>query len=404
MSSQETVIRAFVASPGDVAEERGILEDVVREFNITWSQNFAIRIELLKWETNTFPAAGDSAQSVINEQIGDEYDLFIGIMWHRFGTPTNGVGSGAEDEFRRAWHRFQTDRKSVQIMFYFKDAAIAPSQLDLSQLNLVRQFKKELGAEGVYHWTFNEAAQFREFARIHLARYIQHHCGQLRDSSDGEMPTKEKPSTDPRGSDAEEELGLFDLVELGKEHGEQAAAALERMTAAMGDYSDAMHRRTAQVNELTTSGKVDLASAKKLAALAAEDMLAFVRRMEAEMPIFAERWKGAVECSTEAANLSVSDFKAGDEAARETKLKDLNDLLTSIRTAATAVDSMGDGTTTFRNSVQSFPRLSITLNKAQRQVVGVLDRLLEHRSVVMQLTADAAALVEELIARVKAGE
>ena len=41
MSAQQTVLRAFVASPSDVAEERSVVEDVVREFNITWSQNFA---------------------------------------------------------------------------------------------------------------------------------------------------------------------------------------------------------------------------------------------------------------------------------------------------------------------------------------------------------------------------
>lgn len=395
------MIRAFVASPGDVAEERGILEDLVREYNITWSQNFGIRIELLKWETHTFPAAGNSAQDVINEQIGDDFDLFIGIMWHRFGTPTNDVGSGTEDEFRRAWHRFEKDRNAVHIMFYFKDAPVAPSQLNLSQLNLVRQFKEQLGAEGVYHWTFNEPTQFRDFARVHLARFIQQRCGELRASSTGGLPLREKSSTDSRRIDAEEELGLLDLVELGKEHGDQAAAALERMAAAMEDYTEAMRRRTAQVSELTTSGKVDIGSAKKLAALSAEDMLAFVRRVEMELPIFAERWRGALECSTKAANLSVSDFNR-DEANREAKLRELNDLLTSIRSAGTAMDSMGDGTATFRDSVQAFPRLSITLNKAKREVVGVLDRLLEHRNVAKQLNVDAAMLVEDLIARVKA--
>jgi hypothetical protein len=42
------------------------------------------------------PQIGPKAQAVINKQIG-AYHLFCGIMWNRFGTPTeieraNGVG------------------------------------------------------------------------------------------------------------------------------------------------------------------------------------------------------------------------------------------------------------------------------------------------------------------------
>src|SRR6266516_1373141 len=134
MSSTETVFRAFVASATDVSEERAILEDVIREFNITWSENFRVRIELLKWETHTYPSAGEYAQGVINRQIGEHYDLFIGIMWHRFGTSTQEFGSGTEEEFRRAWTRFREQPTSLDIMFYFKDAPVSPSQLDLEQM------------------------------------------------------------------------------------------------------------------------------------------------------------------------------------------------------------------------------------------------------------------------------
>src|SRR5439155_22343224 len=99
MSSTETIFRAFVASPTDVSEERAILEEVVREFNITWSENVRVRIELLKWETHTYPAAGDCPQGVINRQIGDDYDLFIGIMWHGFGTARKEFASVTEEQF-----------------------------------------------------------------------------------------------------------------------------------------------------------------------------------------------------------------------------------------------------------------------------------------------------------------
>ena len=399
MTSTETVFRAFVASPTDVSEERAILEEVVREFNITWSENFRVRIELLKWETHTYPGAGDYTQGVINRQIGDNYDLFIGIMWHRFGTSTQEFGSGTEEEFRRAWTRFQNEPASMDIMFYFKDAPVSPSQLDLAQLESVRRFKARLGSEGVYYWTFNEPAQFAEFVRVHLARFVQRRASQLSGSSTAITASERELSEEGKESAAGEELGLLDYFELGKEYGEQSTAALERIGAAISDYTAAMKRRTEQINELTASGKPDVNSSKKLAGLSAEDMELFVSRVKAELPIFVNSYRRALECATGAANLSVSDFTPKDDVSRAARLADLNALLTTLRTTATSLDSMDAATASFRDSVQGWPRLTITLNKAKRKTVGVLNELLEQRRVAKQLNADATKLVEDLIAR-----
>ncbi|WP_462074860.1 hypothetical protein [Nitrospira sp. CMX1] len=54
---------------------------------------------------------------MINDQIG-EYDIFIGIMWRRFGTPTGVAGSGTEGEFRIAYKRWQ-ENPQIALMFYF---------------------------------------------------------------------------------------------------------------------------------------------------------------------------------------------------------------------------------------------------------------------------------------------
>jgi hypothetical protein len=40
-------------------------------------------------------------EQLILDQIG-QYDLFVGIMWRRFGTPTGVAGSGTEQEFDHA--------------------------------------------------------------------------------------------------------------------------------------------------------------------------------------------------------------------------------------------------------------------------------------------------------------
>ncbi|MYD31374.1 MAG: DUF4062 domain-containing protein, partial [Nitrospira sp. SB0661_bin_20] len=64
-------------------------------------------MDVVRWETRTTPGFGKDPQDVINKQISDAYDIFIGIMWTRFGTPTPRAGSGTEEEFLRAYDRYK---------------------------------------------------------------------------------------------------------------------------------------------------------------------------------------------------------------------------------------------------------------------------------------------------------
>ena len=81
-------IRVFVASPGDVQRERDSLLGVINELNRaldSLAPRAGLRLELARWETDAYPEMG-RPQAVINRQIAP-YDIFIGILWKRFGTP-----------------------------------------------------------------------------------------------------------------------------------------------------------------------------------------------------------------------------------------------------------------------------------------------------------------------------
>jgi hypothetical protein len=125
----------------------------------------------------------------------------------------------------------------------------------------------------------------------------------------------------------------------------------------------------------------------------------FVSRVKAELPIFVNSYRRALNCTTGAANLSVSDFTPKDDISRAAKLADLNVLLTTLRATETSIDGMQAGTISFRDSVQRLPRLTVVLNKAKRKTIEVLNELLEQGRVGKQLNGDATKLVEDLIAR-----
>lgn len=162
MPRQDTVLSVFVASPSDVAAERDRLEQVIKEFNGTWGRQFSLTLKLIRWETDAYPGFGTDAQSVINAEIPDDYDIFVGILWARFGTPTGRAGSRTVEEFNRAKQRYDKDNASVKLMIYFKEAPISPSQIDPDQFTRLAAFRKSLGNEGALYWTFNSTDDFEE--------------------------------------------------------------------------------------------------------------------------------------------------------------------------------------------------------------------------------------------------
>lgn len=215
MPRQEHVLSVFVASPGDVAEERDRLEEIIRELNDAWSRELCIRLELVRWETHAYPGVSDDAQAVVNEQIPLDYDLFVGIMWHRFGTRTGRAASGTAEEFQLAKQRYDDDPSSVRIMFYFKDEALPPSKVDADQLKRVAAFRKSLGREGVLHWMFSGLDEFDKLLRLHMTRQVQAWQSKLKE--DGLQVAGAKEAEEVVASEAEDEeddFGLLDLVDV----------------------------------------------------------------------------------------------------------------------------------------------------------------------------------------------
>jgi Domain of unknown function (DUF4062) len=147
-------IRIFVSSPGDVADERRQCGEVVQELNLTLRALIPARdveLELVRWETHTHPDLTGNAQAVVDDQIDPDYDIFLGIMWSRFGTPTPTAGSGTEHEFRAAKRGWEEARHPTHLLFYFCEAPISAALAGqmADQLKSVYAFRTELSQQGL---------------------------------------------------------------------------------------------------------------------------------------------------------------------------------------------------------------------------------------------------------------
>ncbi|GAA1305678.1 hypothetical protein [Saccharothrix xinjiangensis] len=172
-------ITVFVSSPGDVAEERAQCGRVVEELNTilgALAPERDVRLELVRWETHTHPDLGDHPQRVVDEQLGADFDVFVGIMWSRFGTPTWLAGSGTEHEFRDAHAGWRARRRPAHVLFYFCEAPV--DDPDDGEREAILAFRRELeriGLVGVYDDRAAFADKVRRDLVLVLGRILHGH-------------------------------------------------------------------------------------------------------------------------------------------------------------------------------------------------------------------------------------
>ena len=165
-------VSIFLSSPGNLSAEREIATEVCQLLNLDLGRSEKFNIELIKWETHTHSARGESTQEVINDQIGDEYDIFLGVFGARFGTPTKAWGSGTEEEFRLAKKRSDETSKP-KMMFLFSNKSHPLDEIDAAQLTRVQSFKEDLSRLGVLYFGFKNETQFRTLLYSQLIQTVR---------------------------------------------------------------------------------------------------------------------------------------------------------------------------------------------------------------------------------------
>ncbi len=393
MPVTQIVLKVFVASPQDVAEEREVLEDVVRELNSTWADTLGIRLDVVRWETHTAPGFGKDPQDVINNQISDSYDIFIGIMWTCFGTPTPRAGSGTEEEFLRAYARYQEERNSVDIMFYFKTAPISPVDINPDQLRAILEFRSKVSDFGGLYNEFAAIEEFHNSLMRHLSMTVQKWKKRLDNNPTGEPVTAHREIVDvPEDNRIEEkeEEGLIDLIESANDSMSKVQEVIERMANATGDLSNKLNQRSEEVKQFSASGnKQNLKLVKRITANTALDFDDYVVRMKAEIPRYSQFFNGTMAAFSRAATITSSfDIDNSD---------DLQRTLDSIVTLRSSITESQENMKNFQIAIEEMPRMTTALNRARRNAITMLDELDSELNASERQTRDVENLLSELV-------
>ena len=389
MPRSEEVLSIFLASPSDVSDERSRLAEVIGEWNRAWSRHFGLRLELLRWEDDAYPDIGEDAQSIINEQIPADWDLFVGVMWSRFGTPTGRAGSGTQEEFDRAIDRYRAAPDSVSVLFYFKDAPIAPEQDRYGPVTEGSAFKEAARTRGLLTWDFSDTNQFEKFISLHITKHVQEWKRKALSAQTTAVTTVVgRPTTSPTSpmpAETHDDSGYIDLLEVFTERCTEIAEISNRLTAAEQALTEQSNRAREELDTLRANPVCSPKSFRNSIARVADEMLRFTDRVESEIPLFRTAIDAAMSALIRLATLTAELYPEQMESNKAAAIQ----LLTSLTGARQATEG-------FRNSTAALPRMTKELNAAKRKQVAALDSLISEFGNGERLLAEGVAVITSL--------
>ena len=173
MATSRKIIKVFIASPGDLKEERQAAKHVVDQFNKQWADYFSTHVELVGWE-DTVSRFG-RPQDLINQDL-DQCEVFIGVMWKQWGSPPSKDGpytSGFEEEFERAvMSRKRSKRPEISLLF--KDIESEFLKDPGESLRKVEAFKTKIISERtILFQRFANQREFEDKIRDCVTSYVQ---------------------------------------------------------------------------------------------------------------------------------------------------------------------------------------------------------------------------------------
>ena len=182
MNDTLTKLRIFVASPSDMATERAKVESVAVMLK-PLADTLGIVIDIMDWRV-VVPDMGRPEQVILDQLKPTAWDVLVGILWHRFGTPSGKeFQSGTEEEFVAAYRLWKQYGKP-RIMMYRCNRPAPLDALDPDQFKLVKEFFAQFDAlkgehPGLYQ-SFDTSQEFERLLLDNLQRLLLEYGEQIR--------------------------------------------------------------------------------------------------------------------------------------------------------------------------------------------------------------------------------
>jgi hypothetical protein len=172
MGQTREIVKVFLASPGDLSEERNVAKAVVDEINTQWSEVTGHQIDLVGWEDTV--SVWGRPQATINREL-ERCEIFVGMMWKKWGTSPDTSGqftSGFEEEYETSVARREREGRP-EISLFLKQIATEFLVDPGEDLKKVQAFQSKLIAEKkILYEQFTDPRDFEKKLRRCLSKHL----------------------------------------------------------------------------------------------------------------------------------------------------------------------------------------------------------------------------------------
>jgi hypothetical protein len=142
VSFAAVVLRVFIASPGDLAEDRDVVEQAIHEWNRQHANRERLTLLPVRWEWAAARQGGDG-QRQINEQQVKDSDIVLAMFHTRLGKSTLRAESGTAEEVELA----EQYEKPVHVLVCTRP--VSPGDLDPEEYERLQTYVGKLRARGL---------------------------------------------------------------------------------------------------------------------------------------------------------------------------------------------------------------------------------------------------------------
>ena len=244
-------VKVFISCTSEIEAEIDIINLVIEDIIKTSGKKDGFTIESLNWNKDVYSSRGKEVQEVVNNQVED-YDLLIGILWKRAGTPTKKYKSGTIEEISRA-----IKNNKNALVYFNKQSPVDINEIDPEQLQIIKEFKKTLTNEGFLYKEYNSNKHFESLIKVDLYNII--HDRILNDKKlESQLETTEISVVDDKYSHVYDALNFddneiindnfFDLIDKGHSQMEILEPCMNDISAIFEDFNENINIHSEKIN------------------------------------------------------------------------------------------------------------------------------------------------------------
>jgi hypothetical protein len=275
--------------------------------------------------------------------------------------------------------------------------------VDPNQLGLLNAFRQKLGEIGTLYWKYRNRDEFVRLLRLHLSRQVQDWGkrwggkvknrpdivqaeGGRKNANQGVQPF---PVDNHSGSGDD---GYLDLIEKAVQSLRSVAEIPKRMTQAIQRLGGNVSQCGQEAKQmLAVKELADIQAVKKLSNRAAGHMSEFVSSIKSDIPLLEQAYSSACDSVSRACALfdDFSNFDRNEVVALLAMMRDQRTVLAFVRDK---IDGL-------KASIIGIPRVTTALNRAKRETVSILEKLMNSLASSMSFISECEKVLEDWVTR-----